>query len=44
MVPIRILSDNDVKTILDIKNTVACVEKAYALKANNQVRLFSMDF
>lgn len=42
MVPIRILSDNDVKNILDIKNTVACVEKAYALKANNQARLFSM--
>lgn len=42
MVPIRILSDNDVRSILDIKNTVACVEKAYALKSNNQARLFSM--
>ncbi len=42
MIPIRILSDDDVRSILDIKNTVACVEKAYTLKANNQARLFPM--
>lgn len=27
MIPIRILSDHDVKNILDINNTVACIEK-----------------
>lgn len=42
MLPIRVLTDNDVRSILDIKNTVACVEKAYALKCNNQGRIFSM--
>ncbi|WP_089284474.1 ornithine cyclodeaminase family protein [Anaerovirgula multivorans] len=42
MIPIKILSDNDVKVILDIRNTVACVENAYLLKANNQARLFPL--
>lgn len=42
MIPVRILSDNDVKGILDIRNSVACVEKAYSLKANNQARLFPL--
>ncbi len=42
MIPIRILNDDDIKVILDIRNTIACVEKAYILKANNQARLFPL--
>lgn len=42
MIPVRILSDNDVKRILDIRSTVACVEKAYILKAAKQARLFPL--
>lgn len=42
MIPVKILNDNDVKGILDIRNTVTCVEKAYMLKANNQARLFPL--
>lgn len=41
MIPIRILSDHDVKNILDINNTVACIEKAYILNATHRARLFS---
>lgn len=40
MIPIRVLSDDDVRSILDIKNTVEYVEKSYPLKSNNQARLF----
>ncbi len=40
MIPIKVLSDRDVKDILDIRSAVACVEKAYILKANNEARLF----
>ncbi|MCX7711382.1 MAG: ornithine cyclodeaminase family protein [Clostridia bacterium] len=40
MIPIRFLSDDDVKSILDIRNTVACVERAYVLKAKQRARLF----
>ncbi len=32
---IRILSDDDVMRILDLKNTILCVENAYRQKANN---------
>ncbi|WP_032122527.1 ornithine cyclodeaminase family protein [Clostridium amazonitimonense] len=32
---IRIISDNDVEGILDLKNTILCVENAYRQKANN---------
>ncbi len=42
MIPIRILSDDNVGSILDIRNTVTCTEKAYALKADNQARLFPL--
>jgi alanine dehydrogenase len=42
MLPVRILSDTDVKNILDIRNTVLCVEKAYILKAANQGKLFPL--
>jgi len=36
---IRILSDDDVRSIIDLKNTVSCVENAYRQKANNQARI-----
>lgn len=42
LIPIRVLGDDDIRRILDIKNTVACVEQAYASKANNRGRIFSM--
>lgn len=42
VIPIRVLSDDEVRSILDIKNTVEYVEKAYSLKSNNQARLFSL--
>ncbi len=42
MIPVRILSNDDIKVILDIRNTIACVEKAYILKANHQARLFPL--
>lgn len=32
---IRIISDNDVERILDLQNTIMCVENAYRQKANN---------
>lgn len=38
----RVLNDEVIKSILDIKSTVECVEKAYVLKAKHQARLFSM--
>lgn len=38
----RILNDQVVKSILDIKTTIGCVEKAYFLKAKQQARLFNM--
>ena len=34
----RILNDEVVKRILDIKTTIECVEKAYSLKAKKQVK------
>jgi alanine dehydrogenase len=40
MIPLRILSDDDIRNILDIKNTITFVENAYVLKATNQARLF----
>lgn len=42
MKSIRILNDESVKQILDIKSTIKCVETAYVLKAKHQARLFSM--
>jgi ornithine cyclodeaminase/alanine dehydrogenase len=42
MIPVRILSDKDIEVMLDIRNTIACVEKAYIHKANNQARLFPL--
>lgn len=42
MIPIRILSDKDIKSILDIQNTIACVEKAYVMKSNHQAKLFPL--
>lgn len=42
MESMRILNDEVVKNILDIKSTVKCVEKAYILKAKQQARLFNM--
>ena len=42
MIPIRILSDKDIKSILDIQNTLACVEKAYVMKSNHQAKLFPL--
>lgn len=39
---LRILNDEVVKSVLDIKSTVECVEKAYTFKAKQQARLFSM--
>ncbi|GAA0777437.1 ornithine cyclodeaminase family protein [Clostridium subterminale] len=42
LIPIRVLGDDDIRRILDIKNTVACVEQAYVSKADNRGRIFSM--
>lgn len=36
MESIRILTDNEVSEILDLKNTIMCVENAYRNKANNR--------
>jgi len=42
MNPIRILTDDDVKRILDIKNAIKSVEKAYLMKAGKKARLFPL--
>lgn len=42
MIPIRILSDDDVKRILDIRSTIESVEKAYVMKVSNKARLFPL--
>ncbi len=42
MLPVRILSNNDIEVILDMRNTIACVEKAYIHKTNHQARLFPL--
>ncbi len=39
---IRIMSDDDVKSILDLKNTIMCVENAYRQKANNQASILPL--
>lgn len=39
---IRVISDNQVKKILDIRNTIKYVEKSYELKAKKEARVFSM--
>ena len=39
---IRIISDNDVEGILDLKNTILCVENAYRQKANNLATVFPL--
>jgi len=39
---IRIISDDDVKRILDLKNTILCVENAYRQKANNLATLLPL--
>lgn len=33
MIPLRILSDDDIRSVLDIKGTVAFVERAYIMKS-----------
>jgi alanine dehydrogenase len=40
MIPIRILSDKDIRRALDIKSTVAFVERAFTMKSTGQARLF----
>ena len=42
MIPIRVLTDNDVKRMLDIKSAIESVEKAYVLKAEDKARLFPL--
>lgn len=42
MTVVRILSDNDVSGILDIRTVVKCMENAYVMKAENQGRLFPL--
>ena len=42
MIPVRILTDDDVKSILDIKSAIISVEKAYTMKASNKARLFPL--
>lgn len=39
---IRIISDDDVENILDLKNTILCVENAYRQKANNHATLLPL--
>ena len=38
MIPVRILTDDDVKSILDIRSAIESVEKAYTMKADNKAR------
>jgi len=42
MIPVRILTDDDVKSMLDIRSAIESVEKAYAMKASNKARLFPL--
>lgn len=39
---IRFISDDDVESILDLKNTILCVENAYRQKANNLATLLPL--
>lgn len=39
---IRILNNDEVKSLLDLKTVIKCVENAYILKSKNEARLFSM--
>lgn len=39
---IRILNDNEVESILDLKNTILCVENAYQQKANKQATILPL--
>lgn len=42
MIPLRVLGEDDVRSVLDIKSTIEYVEKAYMLKARKQGRLFPL--
>lgn len=39
---IKIISNNDVRNILDLKNTILCVENAYRQKANNRAKVLPL--
>ena len=39
---IKIISDDDVKSILDLKNAILCVENAYREKANNRATVLPL--
>lgn len=39
---IRILNNDEVRSLLDLKTTIRCVENAYILKSKNEARLFNM--
>lgn len=41
-VSIRVLSDSNLQSLLDLQQVIACVEAAYVEKARNQARLFAM--
>ena len=42
MIPLRILGEDDVRAVLDIKSAIEYVEKAYMLKASKKGRLFPL--
>ena len=39
---IKIISDDDVKSILDLENTILCVENAYRQKADKRATLLPL--
>ncbi|MFP7369932.1 ornithine cyclodeaminase family protein [Bacillus sp. WP8] len=44
MYPFKVLDHEDIKAILDMKNVIDIVEKAYVLKENKEASLFPMVF
>ena len=44
MYPFKVLNHEDIKSILDMKNVIDIVEKAYVLKENKEASLFPMVF
>lgn len=42
MIPVKVLSNEDVISILDIKSTIECTERAFVLKAAGEGRLFPL--
>ncbi|MBW4848812.1 MAG: ornithine cyclodeaminase family protein [Bacillaceae bacterium] len=44
MYPFKVLNHEDIKAILDMKNVIDIVEKAYVLKENKEASLFPMVF